>query len=91
LHSAKEIIQENQGTALWSRKLNWVADPKKDLYALVGAEASNVWVSGSIWTTIVSTIQGKNELVTGMKYDNEDLMQQPMELLVGKPKIYLRW
>jgi hypothetical protein len=85
LHSSKEIIQENQGSADWSRKMNWIADPKFDFYKKVGAEEQSVGYLLNLrgWARIL----GRGEHRTGLKQDTgankETILQRPMEILVG--------
>jgi hypothetical protein len=38
IHSAKDIIEENQGSLKWATRLNFVADPEMDTFRTVGAE-----------------------------------------------------
>ena len=82
LHSSKEVIKENQGVALWSRKLNWVADPQFTIYKAVGAEESSLkfFVDLRGWYRILF----RGEHITGLKSDKEGILQRPMEILVGK-------
>jgi hypothetical protein len=85
LHSTKEIIKENQGNAEWARTMNWVADPKFNLYKAVGAEDSSLRFFFDLrgWSKIIR----RNEHIQGFKANKEGILQRPMEILVGIPFI----
>ena len=49
LHTNKELIQENQGTAEWSKGMHWVADPKFETYKALGVGHQPLWKALLNW------------------------------------------
>jgi hypothetical protein len=81
LHSEAEVIQENQGTAPWSKDLNWVADPKRSIYQAVGAEKS-AWALFS-FSGLSLALKYAKDFAFPRKGDESGPNQRPMDLLIN--------
>lgn len=58
LHTNKELIQENQGSAEWSKDMNWVADPGFETYKKLGVGRQPLWRALFSWTVLVTAVRG---------------------------------
>ena len=83
LHSDPSIIQENQGTAEWSKGLTFVGDPKKEIYAKFGVgEVSGK--SAFLSPRILKIVAEGKKYVKGFKRagDESGKLTKPAEMII---------
>jgi hypothetical protein len=83
-HSSKEIIAENQGSVEWTKGFVFIADPKRELYKIVGAELSGwKYVFRLNFATIRAAMKGLGDLFKRKHWGAEEgVTQRPVDILI---------